>query len=138
MGLARKKKKRVGRGHGSGHGKTSCRGHKGQGSRSGGTKAGFEGGQTPLYRRLPKMMKFKNYPFKVEYSVVNLSDLIRFKEGTDINLAALQEMFFGGKDCKVKILGDGDLKNKFNIEANKFSETAKSKIEAAGGKCSVI
>ncbi|KPJ69849.1 50S ribosomal protein L15 [candidate division WOR-1 bacterium DG_54_3] len=124
---AKHKKKRVGRGTSSGWGKTCGRGHKGQKSRSGGTKgARFEGGQTPLYRRLPKR-GFKNYPFRKEYAVLNVSDLNRY-EG-EVNKEVLE---ISGR---LKILGEGELKKTLTVRADKFSQSAKKKIEAAGGKC---
>ncbi len=124
---SKKKKKRVGRGTSSGHGKTCCRGHKGQKSRSGGTKGlRFEGGQTPLYRRLPKR-GFSNCPFKKSYTVVNLADLGQY-DG-EVNKAVLKVSGL------LKILGDGELKKPLIIRADKFSESARKKIEAAGGKC---
>jgi len=124
---AKKKKKRVGRGTGSGTGKTCGRGHKGQRSRSGGTKGlHFEGGQTPLYRRLPKR-GFKNYPFSKTYSVINVGDLNKF-DG-DVNKETLQITGL------FKVLGNGELKKALSIKADKFSASAKKKIEAAGGKC---
>jgi len=124
---AKKKKKRVGRGTSSGFGKTCGRGHKGQKSRSGGTKGPrFEGGQTPLYRRLPKR-GFKNYPFKKEYAILNVSDLGKF-EG-EVNKEALK--VFG----LLKILGNGEIKKALTVKADKFSKSARKKIEAAGGKC---
>lgn len=113
--------KRVGRGTSSGHGKTAGRGHKGQSSRSGGTKGiRFEGGQTPLYRRLPKR-GFKNAPFKKSYSIINVGDLNRF-DG---------EAVLAG----YKVLGQGELKKALKVKADKFSAEAKKKIEAAGGQC---
>jgi large subunit ribosomal protein L15 len=133
-----KKRKRVGRGDGSGHGKTSCRGHKGQGARSGGnTKPGFEGGQMPLQRRLPKR-GFHN-PFRVELSVVNLTQLESFAAGSEITPANLAEHgFINGKGRRVKILGEGSLSKALTISAHAFSSTAKAKIEAAGGKAELI
>lgn len=119
---SRKKKKKVGRGTSSGHGKTACRGHKGQTSRSGGTKGvRFEGGQTPLYRRLPKH-GFKNYPFRVEYEIFNLTDLPKIKSAVGL----------------VKVLGKGELKEPVTVAAHKFSAEAKRKIEAAGGKVEIL
>ena len=136
---SRKKAKKVGRGHSSGHGKTSCRGHKGQNSRAGGTKGRrFEGGQTPLYRRLPKMNTFKNYPFKTVYNIINISDLDSFDDGANIKLSDLKEKYFSSTNKRallpIKILGSGELKKSLTVEANKFSEEAKTKIEAAKGK----
>ncbi|MFH1347887.1 MAG: 50S ribosomal protein L15 [Candidatus Margulisiibacteriota bacterium] len=124
---AKKKKKRVGRGTSSGWGKTCGRGHKGQKSRSGGTKGlRFEGGQTPLYRRLPKR-GFSNYPFKKTYSVINVADLEKF-EG-EVNKETLK---ISGL---LKVLGSGEIKKALTVKADKFSQSAKRKIEAAGGKC---
>ncbi|MEE8638287.1 MAG: 50S ribosomal protein L15 [Candidatus Margulisiibacteriota bacterium] len=124
---AKKKMKRVGRGTSSGFGKTCGRGHKGQKSRSGGTKGPrFEGGQTPLYRRLPKR-GFKNYPFKKEYAILNVSDLGKF-EG-EVNKEALKVSGL------LKILGNGEIKKALTVKADKFSKSARKKIEGAGGKC---
>ncbi len=131
-----RERKRVGRGHGSGHGKTSGRGQKGQKSRSGwkgGTRPGFEGGQTPLYMRFPKR-GFSNAPFKKEYAVVNVGVLNeRFEEGTEITPELLKKEGLVKKNLPVKILGDGELTKKFSVKAHKFSASAKEKIEAAGG-----
>lgn len=131
-----KEKKRVGRGHGSGHGKTSGRGQKGQTARSGwkgGTRPGFEGGQTPLYMRFPKR-GFSNAPFKKEYAVINVGDLNEaFEEGTEITPELLRETGLVKKKLPVKILGDGEVTKKFTVKAHKFSASAKEKIEAAGG-----
>ena len=134
----RRKGKRVGRGHGSGHGKTSCRGHKGQKSRSGGgPRPGFEGGQMPLQRRLPKR-GFKN-PFRKEYALVNVGDLDRFDSESKIDVATLirsglvRKMHDG-----VKILGDGELKSAYHVQAHKFSKKAAEKIKEAGGTIEVI
>ena len=135
---ARKKRKRIGRGEGSGHGGTSTKGHKGRKARSGGTiSPGFEGGQMPLQRRLPKR-GFKN-PFRKEWSVVNLGDLSAFPEGAVIDLESLKssglvkKVVFG-----VKILGDGEISRSLTVRAHAFSLSAKKKIEAAGGKAEVI
>lgn len=135
---ARKKKKRIGRGEGSGHGGTSTHGHKGFKARSGGiVAAGYEGGQMPLQRRLPKR-GFHN-PFRKEWVIVNLKDLARFPAGTVVDVELL---YASGLIKKVrpgvKILGDGDLSHPLTVKANHFSLTAKSKIEAAGGKAEVI
>ncbi len=133
-----KKRKRVGRGDGSGHGKTSCRGHKGQGARSGGQrKPGFEGGQMPLQRRLPKR-GFRN-PFRIEVSVVNLEQLEAFSSGTEITpeLLAAQGLV-RGKSKRIKILGDGALSKALTVRAHAFSAKAKEKIEASGGKTELI
>jgi large subunit ribosomal protein L15 len=133
-----KKRKRVGRGDGSGHGKTSCRGHKGQGARSGGnTKPGFEGGQMPLQRRLPKR-GFHN-PFRVEMAVVNLSQLDLLPESGEITPETLlAHGYVSGKNRRIKVLGDGALSKAVTVKAHGFSAKAKEKIEAAGGKAELI
>jgi len=133
-----KKRKRVGRGDGSGHGKTSCRGHKGQGARSGGnTKPGFEGGQMPLQRRLPKR-GFHN-PFRIEFSVVNVAQLDGLSAGREVTPEMLAEQgLVNGKKRQVKILGEGSLTKALTVKAHGFSATAKEKIEAAGGKAELI
>lgn len=131
-------KKRVGRGVGSGLGKTSGRGQKGQNSRSGGgVRLGFEGGQTPLFKRLPKR-GFTNF-FRTEYAIVNLTDLNSYAEGTVVNPELLL------KDGKVKsiksglkVLGNGELTVKLTVVAHKFTESAKAKIESAGGTIEVL
>ncbi|MGB9779950.1 50S ribosomal protein L15 [Caldanaerobacter sp.] len=134
-----KKKKRVGRGIGSGHGKTSGRGHKGQNARSGGgVRPGFEGGQMPLTRRIPKR-GFTNI-FKKEYAIVNVGTLEeRFEDGAEITPEVLIDNGII-KDVKdgVKILGDGELTKKFTVKAHKFSQSALEKIQAVGGKAEVI
>ncbi len=135
---SKKKDKRVGRGIGSGHGKTSCRGHKGQKARSGGTKGpGFEGGQMPLQRRLPKR-GFKNR-FKIEYAVINLKN-IRSIEGLDIITPEVLVERGIIKDLKdgIKVLGDGDIQRPLTIKADAFSASALAKIAAAGGKTEII
>ena len=126
--------KRLGCGESSGHGKTSGKGHKGQKARSGGSiRLGFEGGQMPLIRRLPKR-GFNNAAFHKNYAVVNLSDLASFKEGTVINEALLREKkLLRGNGAGLKILGDGELKHAVTIEADKISASAREKIEKAGG-----
>ena len=130
---ARHAKKRVGRGPGSGHGKTASRGEKGQKSRSGfSRKLGFEGGQMPLHRRLPKR-GFTNI-FKKEYAVINLADLERFDNGATVDEAALRQAgLVKGQNDGIKVLGNGKLSKKLTVAATKFSATAKSAIEAAGG-----
>lgn len=136
---ATKKKKRVGRGEASGWGKTSGRGHKGQRSRSGGgTKAGFEGGQMPLQRRLPKR-GFTNI-FKSYYTILNVGKLGEvFKDGDVIDRDALIEKGFAKKrSAPIKVLGLGDLKIALTVKAVAFSKTAKAKIEGAGGKVEVV
>lgn len=123
---------RKGRGVGSGNGKTAGKGHKGQRSRSGHMKVGFEGGQNPLYRRLPKF-GFTNRN-RVEYAYVNVSVLNRYKDGTNVNPTLLKSDGVIKCDCQgVKILGDGNITKKLNIEAHKFSKSAKEKITKAGG-----
>ncbi|MGI6036806.1 MAG: 50S ribosomal protein L15 [Limnochordia bacterium] len=132
------RRRRVGRGIGSGHGKTSGRGHGGLGSRSGGGKGpGFEGGQTPLQRRLPKR-GFKN-PMQKEYAEVNIRDLNRFPSDTVVSLELMLESGLVKKvKDGVKILGDGELNQSLTVQAHKFTEGARKKIEAAGGKVEVI
>lgn len=126
-------KKRIGRGHGSGTGKTAGKGHKGQNARSGGgVKAGFEGGQMPLQRRLPKR-GFTPLQRKV-YNLVNLRDLELFEAGSKVDLEALgQAGLVGQLQDGVKILGDGELTKPLHVKAHKFSKSAQAKIEAAGG-----
>jgi large subunit ribosomal protein L15 len=135
---ARHAKKRVGRGPGSGHGKTAGRGEKGQKSRSGYSgKRGFEGGQMPLHRRLPKR-GFTNI-FKKEYAVVNISDLERFDNGATIDEATLRQAgLVKGAIDGVKILGTGEFSKKLIVVATKFSKTARTAIESAGGSCQEI
>ena len=135
---ARHAKKRIGRGPGSGHGKTAGRGEKGQKSRSGFSRMrGFEGGQMPLHRRLPKR-GFTNI-FKKEYAVVNLSDLERFDNGATIDEATLRSAgLVKGQNDGIKVLGHGSVTKKLTVHATKFSETARKQIEAAGGTCQEI
>lgn len=136
---ARKKPKRVGRGPGSGHGKTATRGHKGQRSRSGssgGTRPGFEGGQMPLIRRIPKR-GFTNI-FKEDVSVVNLRDLERFSEEPVVTPELLLRHGMVKKHFKVKVLGQGELKFALKVQAHAFSVSAKDKLEKAGGSAEVI
>ncbi len=134
---ANENKKRIGRGMGSGMGKTSTRGHKGQGSRSGSsTMRGFEGGQMPLHRRLPKR-GFTNI-FRTEYAVVNLSALAELGQN-EITPESLREAgLVKSRHARVKVLGDGELKGAITIRAHKFSKSAQDKIAAAGGKAEVI
>lgn len=131
--------KRLGRGTSSGHGKTSGKGHKGQNARSGGgVRAVFEGGQLPLYRRLPKR-GFTNARFKVEYAVINMTDLNRFDDGAVVTPELLKEMGILKKQLSgVKVLGNGELTKKITVKAHKFSKSAIEKIEAQGGKAEVI
>jgi large subunit ribosomal protein L15 len=135
---ARKKRNRVGRGMSSGNGKTSGRGHKGQKARSGGgTRPGFEGGQMPLFQRLPKR-GFTNIN-KQNYSIVNLETLNRFDEGTEITPELLLENGAVSKlNDGIKILGKGTIDKKLTVKAHKFSSSAKEAIEAAGGKTEVV
>jgi large subunit ribosomal protein L15 len=134
---ATRSRKRIGRGPGSGHGKTAGRGHKGQKSRSGYRhQRGFEGGQMPLHRRVPKR-GFTNI-FRVEYDVVNISDLERFDAGDSVTPEKLAERRLAHGRRPVKILGDGELKKALTVSAHKFSASAKSRIEAAGGSCEVL
>ena len=131
-------RKRVGRGIGSGTGKTSGKGHKGQNARSGGgVRPGFEGGQMPLYRRLPKR-GFKNI-FAKQYVTINVSDLERFENGTDVTAQLLEETGVISKTLDgVKILGRGELTKSLNVKVAKYSASAAEKIEKAGGKAEVI
>ncbi|HMK55927.1 MAG TPA: 50S ribosomal protein L15 [Dissulfurispiraceae bacterium] len=134
-----KKDKRIGRGMGSGHGRTATKGHKGQKARSGGPKGpSFEGGQTPLQRRLPKR-GFKNYPFKREFAILNLNDLEKLADISVITPETLQEKGIV-KDAKsgIKILGGGTLAKAVTVKAHAFSASAVEKITAAGGKAEVI
>jgi large subunit ribosomal protein L15 len=135
---SRKRRTRVGRGIGSGLGKTSGRGILGQGSRSGGSvRPGFEGGQNPIYRRLPKR-GFKNYT-TVRYGVVNVSDLSQFKDGTEVNPTLLIELGLVKSRAKgVKILGNGKLDKKLKVLAHHFSQSAIKAITEAGGTTEVI
>lgn len=135
---SRKERKRVGRGTGSGTGKTSGRGHKGQNARSGGgVRPGFEGGQNPLYRRLPKR-GFTN-PTRKEYAIINIEELNSFAADTEVTpeLLSAQGIIKNAKSG-IKILGNGDVTVKLTVKANKFSQSAVDKIEAAGGKTEVI
>lgn len=135
---SKRKRKRVGRGEGSGHGKTACRGAKGQKARSGGgVSPGFEGGQMPLQRRLPKR-GFRNI-FRKDYTIINLRDLARCG---DINVIGLEEMKKAGliknRDALVKVLGMGEVQRAFTVRAHRISEIARQKIESAGGTIEVI
>ena len=134
----RARRKRVGRGESSGTGKTSGRGHKGQGSRAGsGYKPTFEGGQMPLIRRLPKF-GFSNVNRK-EYHPVNLADLERFEDGASVGPEELRRAgLYKGRVPRVKILGRGEITRKLTVSAHGFSEAAKAKIEAAGGEVHVL
>ena len=137
---ADRKRKRLGRGRGSGQGKTSGRGHKGCGSRPGHTaRATYEGGQMPLFRRLPKR-GFNNYNFAVRYEIVNVSQLENlFGDGTTINVQKLVGVgLIGSLRSKVKILGDGELTKRLNVTAHKFSKSAEQKISGCGGTVKVV
>lgn len=133
-----KEVKRIGRGHGSGNGKTAGKGHKGQNARSGGgVRIGFEGGQMPLARRIPKR-GFNNI-FATEYAIVNVSDLNQFKDDTVVDTELLKAAGLVKKVCDgVKILGNGELTAKLTVKAAKFSKSAVEKIEKAGGKAEVM
>ncbi len=135
---ARHVRKRIGRGHGSGNGKTAGKGHKGQNARSGGgVRLGFEGGQTPLARRLPKR-GFTNFNRK-EYAIVNVESLNIFENDTVVTPELLIESGLVKKELDgIKILGQGELEKKLTVQANKFSGSAKTLIEQAGGKVEVI
>lgn len=135
---SRKERKRLGRGIGSGQGKTAGKGHKGQNARSGGgVRVGFEGGQTPLYRRLPKR-GFTNISRK-EYAVVNLDALNRFEEGTEVTPELLIETgVVSNEKAGIKVLAKGNVEKKLTVKAHKFSSAAKEAIEAAGGTTEVI
>lgn len=135
---SRQERKRKGRGIGSGNGKTAGKGHKGQNARSGGgVRPGFEGGQMPIFRRLPKR-GFKN-PNRTEYAIVNLDTLNRFEEGTEVTPALLVEsgVVKNEKDG-IKVLGQGTVNHKLTVKAHKFSGSAKEAIEAAGGTTEVV
>ena len=136
---SRSERKRVGRGTGSGVGKTAGRGHKGQKSRSGGNvRPGFEGGQMPLYRRVPKLKHFQIINQK-SFSIINLSKLNDFKENDTVNIDALVKkgLLFKPKH-PLKVLGNGELKVKLKVEAHAFTKAAKEKIESLGGSCKII
>ena len=130
--------KRKGRGHGSGNGKTAGRGHKGQNARSGGgVRIGFEGGQMPIYRRLPK--RGFNNVFALKYAEINVSDLNKFEDGAVVDAAALKEAGIIKKALDgIKVLGNGEVSKKVTVKAAKFTEAAKEKIVAAGGKYEVM
>jgi len=135
---SRKKRKRVGRGPGSGHGKTCCRGHKGQKSRSGGgPRPGFEGGQMPLQRRLPKR-GFTNI-FKKQYNIINIDDLERFPENSTFDPDVMRETGLAGKSrYGIKLLGRGEISRSVSVKVSKVSNSARAKIEAAGGSVEIV
>lgn len=130
-----KRRKRVGRGIGSGHGKTSCRGSKGQNARSGGgVRPGYEGGQMPIHRRLPKR-GFSNYVFGKTFAIVNIRDLSVFESGATVDEAALAKAgLIRGRRDGVKLLGNGEIAYPLTIRVDRVSKSAKAKIEAAGGQ----
>jgi large subunit ribosomal protein L15 len=136
---AKHRRKRLGQGESSGHGKTSGRGGKGQTARSGSSiRIGFEGGQMPLIRRIPKR-GFNNTRFATVYHAVNLSDLNKFEDGARVDETALRSVgLANGRAHGIKILGTGELSKKLTVSASAFSASAKSKIEAKGGVCEVI
>jgi large subunit ribosomal protein L15 len=135
---ATRKRKRIGRGPGSGHGKTSGRGHKGRGARSGGNSApGYEGGQMPLQRRLPKR-GFRN-PFRQAYSIVNLNQLeVRFDAGAVVDPAALRAVGLVRNESAVKILAKGEISKALTVKAHKFSSAARERLQAVGGSVEVV
>jgi len=134
---ARKKRKRVGRGIGSGHGKTACRGAKGQNARSGrGTKAGFEGGQMPLQRRLPKR-GFRS-PFRKEFSIIHVGDLNRFPKDSVVEPELLYQSGLLKRSDLVKLLSDGELQHPLTVRVHQASKAALKKVEAASGRVEVI
>ena len=136
---SRRKRKRIGRGPGSTHGKTSGRGHKGYGSRAGsGGRVLNEGGQMPLYRRLPKR-GFTNSRFQKAIANIHVRDLNRFEDGAEVNLQHLQEIGFRGREYRLlKVLGEGELGRKLVVTANRFSASAAEKIQAAGGEARLV
>ncbi len=133
-----KEAKRVGRGHGSGNGKTAGKGHKGQKARSGGgVRVGFEGGQMPLHRRLPRR-GFNNI-FAIEVTAINVQSLNKFEDGAVVTLDSLKDMGIIKRNVdNVKVLSNGTLSKKLTVQVNSYSEAAKAKIEAAGGKAEVV
>lgn len=132
-------RKRIGRGRGSGHGKTSGRGHKGAGSRAGSKAVSlFEGGQMPIFRRLPKR-GFSNYEFAKRYEIINVSQLERFDDDLAVGAKELSNAgLIDNLQSKIKILGGGELSKKLNVSAHKFSKSAQQKIMASGGTAEVI
>jgi large subunit ribosomal protein L15 len=138
-GIRYEDRRRVGRGPGSGLGKTAGRGHKGWGQRSGTSRRpGYEGGQMPIYRRVPKR-GFTNARFRVDYTVVNVETLNAFEDGATVNFEAILARALASKDAPLlKILGSGELKKRLTVHAEKFSASAKDKIEKAGGTVVVL
>ncbi len=139
LGVSRKRPKRVGRGPGSGHGKTCGRGHKGQKSRSGyKRRLGFEGGQMPLYRRLPRR-GFNNARFSKRYTIINVRDLAAFEPGAVVDLeAVLAKGLTSPVTPFLKVLGDGEVDRPLTVKAHRFSTSAKAKIEGAGGTIEIL
>jgi len=137
---AKRKRKRVGRGRASGHGKTSTRGHNGQGQRSGyGQRFGFEGGQTPLFRRLPKIHNFDQHPNRREWVLVNVGMLSIFAANSEVTPETLVEQnILKKQSSSLRILGNGELKIALKVRAHHVSEGARKKIEAAGGSVEII
>jgi len=137
VAVNKKNRKRIGRGTGSGHGKTSCRGHKGQKARSGGNiSAAFEGGQMPLYRKLPKR-GFTNI-FRKEYDTINIRDLEKFDANSVVDQEALKAAGLIGKHNCFKVLGNGEITKVLTVQAHMFSKGAQEKIEKAGGKVEIL
>lgn len=138
-GTKRERRQRIGRGPGSGSGKTSGRGHKGRGARSGASRRpGYEGGQMPIYRRVPKR-GFTNARFRSEYTVINVDKLAVFDDGAEVDLAAiLQHGLVSLKSKQLKVLGNGELGKKLVVRAQKFTAAAAEKIRAAGGQVVVL
>jgi large subunit ribosomal protein L15 len=137
-GAPNRRRKRVGRGIGSGHGKTSTKGQKGQKARSGGVKGpGFEGGQMPLQRRLP-MRGFSNEPFRKVFEPINVGELNRFPSGTEVTPEALRAARLYRGSGAIKVLGEGELQVGLTVRAHAFSRSARAKIEAAGGRAEVL
>lgn len=139
-GNFKKKRKRVGRGNSSGHGNYSCRGMNGQNQRTGGgVRRGFEGGQTPIERRLPKLRGFKN-PTQIKYQIINLDTLEKsFSDGDTVDIVSLAEKsLISSKSKPVKILGNGELKKKLTVKADKVSKSAEEKIKKAGGAVEIF
>jgi large subunit ribosomal protein L15 len=135
---SKKRKKRLGRGPGSGHGGTSCKGHKGQKARSGASiRPGFEGGQMPLHRRMPKI-GFTNI-FKKEYEIINIKDLYRFETTPEVDVEVLKKsgLIKSGKNM-IKLLGDGDVSFPIHLKVNRATRTAIEKIESKGGKVELL
>lgn len=132
-------RRRIGRGTGSGSGKTSGRGHKGRGQRSGASRrAGYEGGQMPLYRRVPKR-GFTNARFRTEYTIINVGKFEVFADGATVDFDAVISSGLASMNTRLlKVLGNGDLTKKLTVRAHKFSASAKQKIEAAGGTCTLL